>query len=131
MVPLRRAIRTVADAAQVSRDARRLAKAIGFSSPDAESVALAVRELATNLVRYAQDGEIVLLTESLPRVGIRVESRDSGPGIADLERAFEDGFSTGGGLGSGLPAARRLMDDFDITTGPAGTAIKASKWLTK
>jgi serine/threonine-protein kinase RsbT len=131
VVPLRLAITTAAAAAQVSREARRLARDLGFSSADAESVALAARELATNLVRYASEGEMVLSAQTEPRIGIRIECHDRGPGIANLQRAFEDGFSTGGGLGSGLPGARRLMDDFEIATGTGGTTIVASKWLTQ
>ena len=131
MVPLHLAITTAAAAAQAAREARRLARDLGFSSADAESVALAVRELATNMVRYASEGEMVLSTQDEPRIGIRIECHDRGPGIANLQRAFEDGFSTGGGLGSGLPGARRMMDDFEIATGTGGTTIVASKWLTQ
>ena len=131
MVSLRFAIATAIDVAQVAREARRLACDLGFHRADAESVALAVRELATNLVRYAQRGEMLISTQDAPRIGLRIECYDRGPGIANLERAFEDGFSTGGGLGGGLPGARRLMDDFEIVTGAAGTTIVASKWLTR
>ena len=131
MDSFRLAIVTAADVAQASREARRLARDIGFHNAEAESVALAVRELATNLVRYAQDGEMVFSTQDAPRIGIRIECYDRGPGIANLQQAFEDGFSTGGGLGGGLPGARRLMDDFEIATGAAGTTIVASKWLTR
>ena len=98
---------------------------------DAERVALAVSELATNLVRYAQEGTIVLSSVAgSAGTGIQVESWDVGPGIADLEQALEDGFSTGGGLGSGLPAVRRLMDEFTIATGPSGTRIVVRTWAT-
>ena len=62
--------------------------------------------------------------------GIRITSRDSGPGIPDVEAAMRDGFTTGGGLGSGLPAARRLMDEFELVTGADGTTITVSKWMT-
>jgi serine/threonine-protein kinase RsbT len=98
---------------------------------ETECVALAVSELAMNLVRYAAGGGIVLSpVEGLPGPGVQVESYDHGPGIADLDRAFEDGFSTAGGLGSGLPAVRRLMDEVDIETGAGGTLIVARKWST-
>ena len=62
--------------------------------------------------------------------GIRITSRDHGPGISDVEAAMRDGFTTGGGLGSGLPAARRLMDEFELVTGADGTTITACKWVT-
>jgi serine/threonine-protein kinase RsbT len=131
VVAQRFSITSSAAAHQVPREARALAVALGFSRPDAEGVALAVRELATNLVRYASHGEIVLSAVDAPRVGIEITCRDRGPGIADLPRALEDGFSTGTGLGSGLPGARRLMDDFEIASGTSGTTIVARKWLNE
>jgi serine/threonine-protein kinase RsbT len=96
-----------------------------------EAIVLAVSELATNLVRYAPGGEVVVATcaRDLGR-GIAVSSCDGGPGIADVEQALRDGFSSGSGLGSGLPAVRRLMDDFTLTTSPAGTRIEARKWVS-
>ena len=118
-----------ADVEHARREARRLATALGFDVADAERVALAVSELATNLTRYARDGAIVLSRVAGPRgSGVQVESRDAGPGIADVGQALADGFSSSGGLGGGLPAVRRLMDDFHIVTGPGGTTIVACKW---
>jgi serine/threonine-protein kinase RsbT len=113
------------------REARRLAASIGFDRADAESVALAVGELAMNLHRYAVDGEIQVqvVTSQDGCRGLAIESSDRGPGIGDTARALEDGYTTGGGLGSGLPAVRRLMDDFDLQSGPTGTRIVARKWL--
>jgi serine/threonine-protein kinase RsbT len=126
----RLAVRTRLDADQARREARRLAADLGFGLADAESVALAVSELAMNLHRYAAGGEIVLRAVSDgDRRGVEIESQDSGPGIADPGLAFEDGYTTSGGLGSGLPSARRLMDVLTLTTGPAGTRIVARKWL--
>jgi serine/threonine-protein kinase RsbT len=126
----RLAVRTRLDADQARREARRLAAGLGFAPADAESVALATSELAMNLHRYATGGEIVLRAVSDgARRGVEIESRDSGPGIADTDLAFQDGYTTGGGLGSGLPSARRLMDELALTTGPAGTRIVARKWL--
>jgi serine/threonine-protein kinase RsbT len=127
---LRLAIRTRLDADQARREARRLAKRLGFSVADAESVALAASELAMNLHRYAEDGEIVLrVVEDGTRRGIEIESTDAGPGIKNPDLALQDGYTTGGGLGSGLPSARRLMDEFALTTASAGTRIVARKWL--
>lgn len=105
---------------------------LGLNQSAIECVTIAVTELTTNLVRYAHRGEIVLAGVQPPgRVGIRIESRDAGPGIEDLELAMRDGFSTGSGLGSGLPAVRRLMDEFSIESSPAGTRIVAWKWLAR
>jgi serine/threonine-protein kinase RsbT len=130
--PLRLPAVTPADVEQARREARLLAAAQGFDRVDAECIALAVSELATNLVRYANGGEILLLTVAKPGgTGLQVESHDGGPGIPDLERVLEDGFSTGGGLGSGLPSVRRLMDDFLISSGPNGTTVTARKWLSR
>jgi serine/threonine-protein kinase RsbT len=115
---------------RVRREARTTATRIGFGREEAEAVALAVSELATNLVRYAPGGELLVAACSNgTKTGIAIESRDDGPGIADVALALQDGYSTGSGLGSGLPAVRRLMDDFALTTGPAGTRVEAHKWL--
>jgi serine/threonine-protein kinase RsbT len=108
-----------------------LATALGFTPVDTERVVLAVSELATNLVRYAVQGALVLTPLARAQgPGLRVESCDAGPGIADLSRALEDGFSSAGGLGHGLPAVQRLMDEVTITTAPGGTRIVAHIWLT-
>lgn len=129
---LRLAIASAADVEQVSRAARTFADQLNFSREDAEVLVLAVRELATNLVRYAHAGTLTLETASASidttTLGIQVTSSDGGPGILDIERAMQDGFSTGGGLGSGLPGARRLMDTFEILSSPEGTHIVACKW---
>jgi serine/threonine-protein kinase RsbT len=117
------------DAERACRSSRTLARELGFTAADAECVSLAVSELATNLVRHANGGELRLAIVEGPRGrGLEVESRDAGPGIADVDLALEDGYSTTGGLGSGLPAARRLMDEFAIASNPGGTRVVARKW---
>lgn len=118
------------DVERVRREARGLAARAGFNQVDAESIALAVSELATNLLRFAPGGTILAsICQGDAGRAIVIESRDSGPGIVDVELALQDGYSTGGGLGSGLPGVRRLMDDFALSTGPGGTHIEARKWL--
>jgi serine/threonine-protein kinase RsbT len=119
------------DVERIKREARGLATAVGFDRTEAEAIVLAVSELAANLVRYAPGGEVRVepCAHDTDR-GITICSCDSGPGIADVELALRDGYSTGGGLGSGLPAVRRLMDDFKLTTSSAGTHIEARKWLS-
>ena len=123
----------IEDAAAVERArrlSRQLATAIGFNPHDVECIAIAVSELATNLLRYAEHGEIVSrVIHDDGGIGIEVESRDRGPGIADLPQAMCEGFSTAGGLGHGLSGAKRMMDDFQIESGPSGTHIRACKWL--
>ena len=122
---------TQADVELARRAARTLAMTLGFGTADAERVVLAVSELATNLLRYARQGEVVLVPLDAPEHrGLRIESHDAGPGIADLEAALRDGASTAGGLGSGLAGIRRLMDEMVITTAPHGTRIVVHKWLT-
>jgi serine/threonine-protein kinase RsbT len=106
-----------------------LAASVGLGRQAAEECALSTSELATNLVRYAIRGELLLSPVRGPSgTGLEIESVDHGPGIADVERALRDGFSTGGGLGGGLPGVRRMMDEIEIATGPAGTRIVARKW---
>ena len=118
------------DVERIRREAQVLATHVGFGRHDAEAILLAVSELGTNLVRYAPGGELVVsVVSGANGVGILIQSSDPGPGIVDVELALRDGYSTGGGLGSGLPSVRRLMDDFTIDTSPSGTSIEAHKWL--
>lgn len=129
--PMRLPIGTHADVEAARRAARVVAMALGFAPVDTERVVLAVSELATNLVRYAVQGAIVLSPIATARGhGLQVESCDAGPGIGDLSQALVDGFSTAGGLGHGLPAVQRLMDEMTIATAPDGTRIVARTWLT-
>jgi serine/threonine-protein kinase RsbT len=123
-------VRTRFDADQARREARQLATTLGFNRTDAEAIAIAASELAMNLQRYAPGGEIRLLrTQEAGRSGLAIESQDTGPGIVDVELALQDGYTTGGGLGSGLPAVRRLMDEFTLKSSPRGTSVVATKWL--
>ena len=120
----------VAHAYQVRRDARFMAKTIGFSATECDEIALVASELAMNLIRYARHGVIRLTQLEIDgRRGIKIQSRDEGPGIADLTAAMVDGFSTGGGLGGGLSGVRRLVDDFEIDSSPSGTNVVGCKWL--
>lgn len=122
-------IRHRPDVEAARREARALAVRCGFDRVDAERAALVVSELATNLLRYAEHGEIVLAPrEHAGLPAVTLVSRDRGPGIADLDAALADGFSTGGGLGNGLPAARRLADEFAIRSSPAGTTVEVWLW---
>jgi serine/threonine-protein kinase RsbT len=118
------------DVERIRREARTLARYAGFDRHDAEAILLAVSELATNLMRYAPGGELVVsVVSESNRVGILIQSSDPGPGIADVELALRDGYSTSDGLGSGLPGVCRLMDDLTIVSSPSGTFIEARKWL--
>ena len=109
---------------------RVLAGELGFSSVDATLIATAISELARNIVSYARTGEIRLKgIHGSSRIGILVIASDDGPGIVDIRQALRDGFSTSGSLGLGLPGVRRLMDEFEITSGPGkGTKVAVKKW---
>jgi len=125
------AIRSDTDIVMVRQQARVLAKELGFSASDLTLIATALSELARNIVEYAQQGEIILSQIKQGELrGLTIVAHDSGPGIADIERAMLDGYSTGKGLGLGLPGAKRLMDEFEITSCVGqGTTIKATKWV--
>lgn len=112
------------------RAARLLATEAGFSDADIHYVETSASELACNLWFYAVGGVIqVERIEDGGKTGIVITSRDDGPGIPNVAKAMTDGFSTSGGLGSGLPGVRRLMDEFEIESGPGrGTRIVAKKW---
>lgn len=93
-------------------------------------MATAISELARNIVRYAVRGEIILrLVQNDGKKGIEVVANDDGPGIPDVGLAMQDGYSTSGGLGLGLPGTRRLMDDFEITSDfGKGTTVTVRRW---
>jgi serine/threonine-protein kinase RsbT len=97
---------------------------------DQTLLATAISEIARNITAYAVRGEVLLdVVHDGARRGVRVVASDDGPGIEDLERALQDGYTTGGGLGLGLPGARRLVDEFDIETAPGeGTRVTLVKW---
>jgi serine/threonine-protein kinase RsbT len=110
---------------------RSLALRIGFNGSELTVIATAISELARNILEYASVGEIILGTaQKGSRNGILIVARDVGPGIADLGKAMQDGYTTGKGLGLGLPGVRRLMDDFEITSMVGGgTTVTVKKWI--
>jgi serine/threonine-protein kinase RsbT len=111
--------------------ARALAVRAGFSGTDLTLLATAVSEVARNIVRFAGTGEVAVELLA-PRRGIRVIARDAGPGIADVALALTDRYSTTDGLGLGLPGARRLVDEFDITSRVGrGTTVTMTKWFDR
>lgn len=112
--------------------ARAMAAELGFQAIDLTLIATAISELARNIVNYARQGEIVLrpIHGKNGKRGLMVIARDEGPGIPNISRALQDGYSTSGSLGLGLPGTRRLMDEFEIISEPsAGTTITARKWV--
>jgi serine/threonine-protein kinase RsbT len=125
----------------ISRDAdvvtarlkgREVAARVGFSRTDATLIATVISEVARNIVQFAERGEIVVCpVERGDRTGVLVVARDAGPGIPDVTKALQDGYTTyGGGLGLGLPGSRRLMDEFDLVSETGrGTTITMTRWL--
>lgn len=104
--------------------ARELVRGAGLGVMDQTRFATAVSELARNAVRYGREGQCVLSDLSDTRQHrLQAQVSDSGPGIADVALALQDGYSTGGSLGAGLPGTRRLVDVFDIRSSPAGTVV--------
>jgi serine/threonine-protein kinase RsbT len=110
---------------------RNVAKEIGFGTIDQARITTAISELARNIYLYAIDGTITIekITNN-GKTGLKVVAVDKGPGIDDIRQVMEDGFSTSGGLGAGLPGVKRLMDEFQIDSSlDKGTNIRVVKWL--
>ena len=127
---VRVAIEGDADLVTARAEARAMAERLGFPRPDPTLIATAISEIARNIVVHAGRGEIVLRPfEDDDRFGVVVVASDEGPGIRDVEAALRDDISGRGGLGLGMPGARRLMDDFEIESDAEhGTTVTMSKW---
>jgi serine/threonine-protein kinase RsbT len=125
------AIESDADVVTARQRARELAADLELSSTDQTLLATAISEVARNITHYAKRGEVLLrvVRDENGRSGIEVVASDEGPGIEDIERALQDGYTTGGGLGLGLPGARRLVDEFRIQSTPSvGTTVTLVMW---
>ena len=124
-------IASVADIVAARQKGRSLALEMGFEGSDVTLIAAAISEVTRNIIEYAGTGEIVFRSiQNGAKQGICVVARDKGPGIPDISRAMEYGYSTGRGMGVGLPGAKWLMDEFDIQSKVgAGTIVTMSKWL--
>jgi serine/threonine-protein kinase RsbT len=118
------------DIVSARQKGRELASQCGLPSTDLAVVATAISELARNIVRYAIRGEVILrLVDDHGKRGIEVVANDDGPGIPDVALAMQDGYSTSGSLGLGLPGVRRLMDEFEIKSEfGKGTTVTVRKW---
>lgn len=108
-----------------------LARGLGFSLTDVTMIATAISEVARNITSYAGYGEIRVAVQNREgRRALVVRAEDEGPGIVDIDRALDDGYSTGRGLGLGLPGARRLMDRLIVESEPGrGTVVEMWKWI--
>ena len=118
------------DIVKVRQTVRAWAVQIGFNLVDQTKMVTAASELARNTVTYGGGGTVELETLTQGgRRGLRLTFSDQGPGIADVEQALRDGFTTGGGLGLGLGGARRLVNEFEIRSQPGvGTSVRITRW---
>jgi serine/threonine-protein kinase RsbT len=124
------AIRAGDDVVRARQAVRALALQAGFSLVDQTKIITAASEIARNTLDYGGGGELTLeLLRDGARRGLRLTFVDQGPGIANIELALQDGYTTGNGLGLGLSGAKRLSNDFSIDTKPgAGTKITLARW---
>lgn len=121
------------DIVRARQEARSLATQLGFSQMDASRITTAVSELTRNIVRYAvnQRGEVTLrpLTNGSSPIGLEIVVQDEGPGIADIDEAMREGYTTGDGMGLGLSGTKRLMDEMLIESVVGkGTTVTIRKW---
>ena len=109
---------------------RELASSLGFGAGDLTLIATAISEAARNIVLYAKRGEIVIALEARgEQSGLIITACDEGEGIPDIRQALQDGYSTSGRLGVGLPGVKRLMDEFEISSKVGkGTVVTVKKW---
>jgi len=118
------------DIIRARHEGRDLAANLGFSPSDSTLIATAISELTRNIVLYAKRGQITLRHTTKDGIdGIIITAHDEGPGIPDVRRALQDGYSTSRSLGLGLPGVKRLMDDFQIVSDSGlGTKVTVTKW---
>jgi serine/threonine-protein kinase RsbT len=124
-------IESDADVVTARQQARAMASQLELTSTDQTLLATAISEVARNITTYAKRGEVLLaiISDNNGRRGIRVIAKDDGPGIENVEEALQDGYTSGGGLGLGLPGARRLVHEFHIETAPGqGTKVTLVMW---
>jgi len=123
-------VHTEQDVIIARQECRSLAQRLGFSPVDQARITTAVSELARNIVVYGVKGAVTLVElDDGQRKGLQIAFDDEGPGIADVETAMQQGYTSGKGLGAGLPGSQRLMDEFKLETEPGkGVHITVRKW---
>jgi serine/threonine-protein kinase RsbT len=128
---LHRTILSETDASRSVLESTLYCREAGFAEAPGQMIATSVSELARNILKYAGTGEIRLRrVNRMGRRGVEIEAIDHGPGIADCGAAMQDHFSSGGTLGLGLPAVKRMMDEFSLESAPGqGTRVTACKWI--
>ena len=124
-------IQSAADVVRVRQMTRELAVALGFRLVDQTKIVTAASELARNTLVHGGGGAVLLeAVRDGARRGLRLTFTDKGPGIADVTQALTDGYTTGSGLGLGLGGAKRLSNEFEITSVPEqGTRVRIARWL--
>jgi serine/threonine-protein kinase RsbT len=125
-----RLVQTAEDVVAIRQAVRQRAVELGFNLVDQTKIVTAASELARNTLQYGGGGTVTIESVEMPgRRGLRLTFADEGPGIADIELAMKDGYTTGGGLGLGLSGARRLSNDFHIDSKPGqGTRVTITRW---
>ena len=126
------ALESAHDIAVARNEVRQLASALGFRAIDQTRLATVASELARNVIKYAGRGRLIAQPMQGPagQQALRLIFEDRGPGIPDIEAAMRDGFSTGRGLGKGLPGSKRLVDEFQIESEVGrGTRVTVTRWL--
>ena len=123
-------VRTSDDVVRVRQAVRARAVAVGFSLVDQTKIITAASEIARNTVDYGGGGTARIETlRNGQRRGVRLTFADQGPGIADMKLAMTDGYTSGQGLGLGLSGAKRLVNEFNITSAPGqGTIVTLARW---
>lgn len=123
-------VNTEQDVIIARQECRSVAQRLGFSPVDQARITTAVSELARNIVVYGVKGAVTLVElADGDRKGLQIAFDDEGPGIADVETAMQQGYTSGKGLGAGLPGSQRLMDEFKLETAPGkGVHITVRKW---
>jgi serine/threonine-protein kinase RsbT len=124
-------IRSTIDIVTARQQGREMAMELGFAGSEITLIAAAISEIARNILDHAKRGEITFsVTTRQGRQCLQIVAQDQGPGIADVQRAMQYGYSTRGGLGVGLPGAKWLMDEFEIESQLGqGTKVTMRKWI--
>jgi len=122
-------VKSEPDVVAVRRRVREVSTELGFSLVDQTKLVTAASELARNTIIYGGGGSMFVEALNGPRRGLRLTFEDKGPGIPDLDLALRDGFTTGSGLGLGLGGAKRLVNEFEISSRPGeGTKVTITRW---
>jgi serine/threonine-protein kinase RsbT len=124
------AIRSDKDLVEIRAYGRKLAGEVGFNVNEQTLIATALSEVCRNIIEYAGVGKVIIEAAKGNPSGIVITAKDKGPGIEDVERALEEGYSTGRGMGIGLPGSKRIMDEFHIDSKVGeGTIVRMHKWV--